>query len=161
MIKIIQFQRLLYETIVLYATGRNISSTQLYVKHTHCINNIFEYIFLDFITNFIETHCQRFSRQNATVGLYGSLMQMLQLTRICMCLSPSVSFLYRISGGSAGHCIPRKHPWDPFYDLTLIPAKIFNHMSVKCWMKLLIHSQTSTVPPTRCGNGQIILSLLL
>ena len=37
-------------------------------------------------------------------------------------------------------------PWGPFYThgLMVIPAWICNHMAIKCRMKLLIHSKTST-----------------
>ena len=54
--------------------------------------------------------------------------------------------------------------WDLFYQhgLTLIPAWISNHIPGpgKCGMKLLIHSQTSTVAPLKFGNGKVSASSL-
>ena len=49
----------------------------------------------------------------------------------------------------------------PFYTdgLTSIPAWISDHM--KCGMKLLIHSQTSTVAPLKFGKRQVISSHVL
>ena len=43
----------------------------------------------------------------------------------------------------------------PFYHngLTLNQAWTGNHISVKYGMKLLTHSQTSTVQPLKFGNG--------
>ena len=51
-------------------------------------------------------------------------------------------------------CVYVYETWGPFYKhgLTLIPAWIRNCIHIKCGMKLLIHSQTSTVQPLKFGN---------
>ena len=44
--------------------------------------------------------------------------------------------------------------------MLLYNDKISNHIRYKCGMKLLIHSQTSTVAPLMFGNGWIIPDVL-
>ena len=51
--------------------------------------------------------------------------------------------------------LPLKYTWDPFYrhDVILMLAWIANYIHYKVWVKLRIHSQTSTVAPLKFGNG--------
>ena len=50
--------------------------------------------------------------------------------------------------------------WVHFYQhgLISIPTCIVITLIINCWIKLLIHSKTSTVQPLKFGNGQVISS---
>ena len=59
-----------------------------------------------------------------------------------------------VSSSGKPQCIfHHSNPRGPFYQHGLVVAP-----NMKCVMKLLLHSQTSTVQPLKFGNGEVVPS---